>query len=340
MNIPRDGPSAEGMHEICLLVLPCAADLDLAISLELFRIANSLSNNTKFRINIATINGCEASLTNGRTISPTIDISDSSKFDLGLVLAHIRPAAELLPVTHKILRRFARVSNLLAGADYGPMLMASAGLLDGCRAVCHTDLIEAAQETYHFVNFIDELFVKDGERLTCAGGLSIADMLLSYVSGAFGSEFGEAVANEMMAAGPRPPHTSQRRRSDMSSRIEDERILAAITIMRENLETPVSISEVAARIGLSKRFLQKLWKNKLGSCPYRYYARERINRACSLLVFSDMSIEEIACACGYSSTPVFSRAFSDFTGAPPRRYRERYGNKIAPTIPLSRGILR
>ena len=64
----------------------------------------------------------------------------------------------------------------------------------------------------------------------------------------------------MIAAGPRPPHTSQHRRSDMSNRVEDERILAAITIMRENLETPVSISDVAARIGLSKRFLQKLWK--------------------------------------------------------------------------------
>ena len=332
--------NTEGMHEICLLVLPSAADLDLAISLELFRIANSLSDDAKFRVNVATINGCETSLTNGRTISPTVDISDSSKFDLGLVLAHVRPAAELLPVTHKILRRFARVSRLLAGADYGPLLMASAGLLDGCRAVCHKDLIEAARETYHFVNFIDELFVKNGERLTCAGHLSIVDMLLSYVSGALGAEFGEAVASEMIAAGPRPPHTSQHRRSDMSNRVEDERILAAITIMRENLETPVSISDVAARIGLSKRFLQKLWKNKLGSCPHRYYARERINRACSLLIFSDMSIEEIACACGYSSSAVFSRAFSDFTGTSPRRYRERHGNKIAPTIRLSGGILR
>lgn len=323
------------MHEICLLVLPSAADLDFAISLELFRIANSLSDNTKFRMNVATIDSREVSLTNGRTISPTIDISDSSKFELGLVLAHVRPTAELLPAAHKVLRRLARASSLLAGADYGPLLMASAGLLDGYRAVCHKDLLEAAQETYHFVNFMDELFVKDGQRLTGAGHLSIADMLLSYVSGAFGDEFAGAVASEMIAAGPRPPHTSQRRKNDMSNRVEDERILAAITIMRENLETPVSISDVAARIGLSKRFLQKLWKNKLGSCPHRYYARERINRACSLLIFSEMSIEEIACACGYSSSAVFSRAFSDFTGASPRHYRVRHGNKIAPAIPLS-----
>ena len=42
------------------------------------------------------------------------------------------------------------------------------------------------------MNFIDELFVKNGERLTCAGHLSIVDMLLSYVSGALGAEFGEA----------------------------------------------------------------------------------------------------------------------------------------------------
>ena len=71
------------------------------------------------------------------------------------------------------------------------------------------------------MNFIDELFVKNGERLTCAGHLSIVDMLLSYVSGALGAEFGEAVASEMIAAGPRPPHTSQHRRSDMSNRVEE-----------------------------------------------------------------------------------------------------------------------
>ena len=129
-------------------------------------------------------------------------------------------------------------------------------------------------------------------------------MLLSYVSGALGAEFGEAVANEMIAAGPRPPHTSQRRRSDMSNRIEDERILAAITIMRENLKRRLASPKLrpasACRNGSSRS-----WKNKLGSCPHRYYARERINRACSLLIFSDMSIEEIACACGIAQARCF-----------------------------------
>jgi transcriptional regulator GlxA family with amidase domain len=335
MNAHTPQKQDERIREICLLVLPSAADLDLAISIELFRIANSLGDKTKFRTHIATLNGIEATLTNGRTISPTVDVSENSKFDLGLVLAHVHPGADLLPVTHKVLRRLARVSTLLAGADYGPLLMASAGLLNGCRAVCHKDLMEAAQETYPFVTFADELFIKDRDFITCAGHLSIADVLLSYVSEEFGSEFCEAVANEMIAAGPRPPHTSQRGRNNIATRMDDERILTAINIMRENLETPISIADVAARIGLSKRFLQKLWKTKLGCCPHRYYARERINRASSLLLFSEMSIEEIACACGYSSSAVFSRAFSDLAGTSPRRYRERHGNKIAPTITLA-----
>jgi len=322
------------MHSVCLLVLPAAADLDLAICLDVFRIANDLGNKKIFAVDIATLDGNPARLTNGRTIAPTLQIADTAKFDLGLALAHIHPGPELLPIANKVLRRLARVSAVLAGADYGPLLMASAGLLDGYRAACHKDLLEAAQETYPFVSFVDELFVIERDRLTCAGHLSMPDMLIHYISKIDNAEFAEAVASELILAGPRPPHTPQRT-GEKSAGIDDARILAAINIMAENLETPVSITEIANRVGLSQRFMQKIWKSKMGCSPYRYYARERINRGCSLLLFSKMPIEEIAFACGYSSSAVFSRAFSEFTGSSPREYRARHENKIAPAISLS-----
>jgi len=323
------------MNRVCVLILPSAADLDVAIGLEVFRVANGLMARSEFDVTVATIDDHPVTLTNGRTIAPTVSVADCGRVELGLILAHVHPGAEMLARSNKVIRRLARTSALQAGADYGPLLMASAGLLDGCRAACHKDLMEAARETYSLVTFVDELFVRCGERLTCAGHLSTADMLIDYLSTTAGDEFAGAVADEMIAAGPRSGSTSQRSVRNEARQGADERIQAAIGVMREYIECPLQISEISERVGLSRRMLEKLWKAKFGCSPQRYYAKERIDRGCSLLLFSTMSVSQIACACGYSSAAVFSRAFSEYTGNSPRQYRQMHGNKIAPAISLA-----
>jgi AraC family carnitine catabolism transcriptional activator len=321
-------------YQVGLLVLPGATELDLTLHLELFRVANGLLNTNLFCVDILTVDNQNVALANGRVIAPTTALNPCREFALTVVLSHINPAPALIPAIHVAIRKLAKASALVAAADQAPLLLASAGMLDGRVATCHVDLMLAARESYPAVEFVDRLWVREGNVLTYPGHLSTVDTMIEYVGGVLGSEFAEALSTELISAAPRPQRSSQRSTRNSSEGINDRRVLHAIEIMRCNIEAPLSIPDIAKRVGVSPRSLEVFWRNELGSSPQLFYMRERVNHSCSLLLFSGLSITEISCICGFSSGASFSRAFSDLTGISPSEYRRRHGNKIAPAVLL------
>lgn len=323
------------INQIGLLVLPCATELDLTLHQEVFRVANGLLNEVKFCVDLLTVDDRDVQLTHGRTISPTAHINRRREFDLVIVLSHINPQPELLSCIHAAVRRLAKISRLMAAADQGPLLLAGAGVINGRVATCHVDLMQAARESFPGVEFVDRLWVRDGNFLTYPGHLSTVDTLLYYVSDLLGTEFGEALSVELIANSQRSAQSSQRGAKGHFEGVRDHRVLRAIDLMRSNIESPLSIPEIAEHVGVSTRCLEVLWRNELNSSPQLFYMRERVNHSCSLLLFSALSITEISCACGFNSGTSFSRAFSELTGLSPRGYRRQHGNKIAPAVLLN-----
>jgi len=321
-------------YPVGVLVIPGATELDLTLHLELFRVANSLLNKTVFCVDILTVDNQDVALANGRLVSPTGTLNPITDYALSIVLSHINPTPTLLSPIHVAVRKLAKASALIAAADQAPLLLASAGLLNGKVATCHVDLLLAARESYPAVEFVDRLWVRNGNILTYPGHLSTVDTMTEYICDILGEEFGEALSAEMISPSPRSPRLSQRSTKNSLDGIADRRVIQAIDIMRTNIETPLSIPDIAKQVGVSTRSLEVLWRNELGSSPAIFYMRERVNHSCSLLLFSNLSITQISCACGFSSGASFSRAFSDLTGASPRDYRRKHGNKIAPAVLL------
>jgi AraC family carnitine catabolism transcriptional activator len=323
------------VYQVGLLVLPGATELDLALHQELFRVANGLLNKTLFCVDVLTVDDRDVALTHGRVVTPTAPLGNCGEFALSVVLSHVNPESAIVPSIHAAIRRLAKVSALVAAADQGPLLLASAGLLNGRVATCHVDLMLAARESYPEVEFVDRLWVRDGSFLTYPGHLSTIDTMLEHVGELLGIEFAEALSAELISSSPRSPQSSQRSTKGHPEGIRDRRVLRAIELMRANIEAPLSIPEIAEHVGVSTRSLEVLWRNELGSSPQLFYMRERVNHSCSLLLFSGLSITEISCACGFSSGTSFSRAFSELTGLSPREYRRKHGNKIAPVVLLN-----
>ncbi|HEX2843138.1 GlxA family transcriptional regulator [Hyphomicrobium sp.] len=319
---------------MALLLIPGATDLDLTLHMELFRVANGLLNEKFFRVDILTIGNQDVTLANGRVVSPTASLNQFGEYALSIVLSHIHPAPALLPAIHVAIRKLAKASSLIAAADQAPLLLASAGILNGKVATCHVDLLLAARESFPAVEFLDRLSVQDGNILTYPGHLSSVDAMTAYICSALGEEFAEALSVEMISTSPRSSQSSQRSTKSLLERIGDHRVLEAIEVMRANIEVPLSIPDIAKRVGVSTRCLEVLCRNELGSSPQLFYMRERVNHSCSLLLFSSLSITEISCACGFSSGASFSRAFSDLIGSSPSDYRRKHGNKIAPAVLL------
>lgn len=86
---------------------------------------------------------------------------------------------------------------------------------------------------------------------------------------------------------------------------------------------PLSIDFLAGRLGYSKYYLSSLFKKETGCSVGDYIKFARIERAKILLVSSNMNVENIWEAVGFSSRSVFGKAFRSVVGMTPREYREQ-----------------
>ncbi len=97
-----------------------------------------------------------------------------------------------------------------------------------------------------------------------------------------------------------------------------DRVLREI---RENVTTPPDVKTLAGLTGLAPSAFSRWFKNLTGSSPAGFVRRERIVAACRLLRYTDLSIEQIAAATGFTNRYHFTRVFSEQAGTGPSAFR-------------------
>ncbi|MFI5563309.1 helix-turn-helix domain-containing protein [Amycolatopsis japonica] len=102
---------------------------------------------------------------------------------------------------------------------------------------------------------------------------------------------------------------------------EDDRVRAAVAMMRDRLADPLSVAEIAGEVHLSVYHFIRVFKEKTGETPHRFLARLRIEEARRLLRGTDLPIAAIAGRCGFATPGALSAAFLKRTGSRPSEYR-------------------
>ncbi|TYQ10529.1 UNVERIFIED_ORG: AraC-like DNA-binding protein [Gordonia westfalica J30] len=87
-------------------------------------------------------------------------------------------------------------------------------------------------------------------------------------------------------------------------------------------DTSMTVSNAATELGMSVRYLQKLFAAD-GTTPREWLLRNRLERARSLLVASDITVADLAGEVGFKETSHFSRSFTSAYGLSPGRYRRQ-----------------
>jgi AraC family transcriptional regulator len=93
--------------------------------------------------------------------------------------------------------------------------------------------------------------------------------------------------------------------------------------IEENLEEGVSVSELAADVGMTRRQFTKAFQQATGMAPYRYVTQRRLERSKVLLRQSDLPLAEVALACGFANQSHFCDRFRANIGVSPGEYRAR-----------------
>jgi AraC-like DNA-binding protein len=110
------------------------------------------------------------------------------------------------------------------------------------------------------------------------------------------------------------------------ARAAEERISESIVLIKNTLNEPLTLKQLAAEARLSVPHYASLFKKKTGSSPIQMYAQMRIQLACDLLDRSNLSVSAVSDECGYSDPFYFSRTFKRIVGLAPTQYRDKSPN--------------
>ncbi len=193
-----------------------------------------------------------------------------------------------------------------------------AGEMQGLRAAIPPSLDAHAAEFSDRTIVSTRLFELDGKRLTCCGGAASADFALTLIKTWFGaalqSKVMEALCIEhVREAGERSRHTLPLQPA----------VAEALQLMEANIEEPLNSDDIANLVGVSRRQLERLFKQHLGNMPARYYLELRLQRGRALLLESHHSIVQVGLMCGFSSGAHFATAYGALYGISPREERQR-----------------
>lgn len=219
------------------------------------------------------------------------------------------------------LRKAARTRRDIGAVCTGAHILAEAGVLDGYSCTLHWENLPGFSEAFPELNVTGGLFEIDRDRFTSAGGTSALDMMLSLIASQHGPDLASVVAEMVLHSPIR--HHSEHQRMSLPARIgaRHPKLVGIIEEMEVNLEEPLSPSLLAKQAGLSTRQLERLFRRYLDRSPKRYYLELRLKKARSLLLQTDLSVINVALACGFSSPSHFSKCYRAFYNRTP--YRER-----------------
>jgi transcriptional regulator GlxA family with amidase domain len=254
--------------------------------------------------------------------SPDKFTADQRHWHLVLLVAD-EAEAGLRPANLRALVARCRAAPCWGGVGAGVLWLAEAGALNGVRAALPWSLYPDVDMRADEALLSPHLYEIDGARLTCCGGAASIDFSLTLVDLLFGATAQAQVKEILCVDRVRGPDERQRVALQARFGVLQPKLTEAVTLMEANIEEPLSTDEIAQLAGVSRRQLERLFKQYLGSLPSRYYLELRLQRARQLLRDTNHSIVQVGLMCGFSSGSHFSTAFGALFGNTPREERQR-----------------
>ena len=245
------------------------------------------------------------------------------------------PPAQVSAGLAAALKQQVRSGCVIGGLSAGVYPLAQLGLLDGYRAAVHWRWQDDFAERFPKVIVTSHLFDWDRDRLTACGGMAVLDLLLAVLARDHGAELAGAVSEELVVE--RIREGGERQRIPLQNRLGSShpKLTQAVLLMEANIEEPLTTDEIAQHVCVSRRQLERIFKQHLNRVPSQYYLELRLNRARQLLQQTSTSIIQIGLSCGFSSGPHFSSAYRNFFGVTPRE--DRNLRRSIETAPGERG---
>jgi transcriptional regulator GlxA family with amidase domain len=303
------------------LLLDRLSLLAFASAIEPLRIANRMSERELYSWSFASETGQPVTSSCRATIAVDHGLEEAPRDATILVCSGIDVHRAATRPILTWLRRESRRGVTMGSVCTGAYVLARAGLLTGRRTTIHWENREGFEEEFPDVQLSSQIYVLDGDRLSAAGGSASADLTLRLIGDQHGADLAGMVADQMVYSTLRSEGDRQRLSVPARVGVRHPKLAEVINMMEEHIEEPKSTAEIASNVGMSTRQLERLFRRYLDRSPKRYYLELRLGKARRLLLQTDMSVINVALACGFTSPSHFSKCYRGHYNRTP--YRER-----------------
>jgi len=308
------------------VLLPRFSLLALGGALDALAAANEVLEEAAYTTVTLSLDGRSVRAGCGTRVQPAHGLADAPAMEALFVVSEAplpEPLRDGHGALHAFLRGQAGQGVLLGGIGSGAAVLAQAGLLTGHRATLPWAQGPQLADAHADVVVSSNVYEIDRSRLSCAGGTASLDLLIAWL----GRRHGERIAQALLAhfGLERLRAADERQRAPVAARVgvSSARLAEAVSLMEANLGEPLATEDIAQLVGVSRRQLERLFKQHLDELPSRYYAELRLARARRLLQQTSQSILQIALGCGFSSGSHFSNAYRARYGHTPRDERSQ-----------------
>jgi transcriptional regulator GlxA family with amidase domain len=325
-------PSAA--QRVWILALPNTGLLSIANPWEVLGHTNEVLGHAAYDLSLYGPRGPELTTSHGLTLLGVRPLPKAPRTlpDIAIVAGapRLRPEpiaqGELAGFIRQHRRRIPHLVSICTGA----FVLAEAGVLDGRRATTHWQWLDALRDEFPKVQAVDDgIFVHDRGVWTSAGLTAGVDLMLALVQQQHGHAVAMAVAKRMVLFLRRSGKQAQFSSALDRQAKEPAKLSDLDRFVLEHLDEPLSVSRLAAGLGMSVRSLTRWCREHLSESPAEVVRRVRVEAAQRLLEESTLPLKDIAARTGLGDPSTLWRVFSQQLGITPAAYRERFASETA-----------
>jgi transcriptional regulator GlxA family with amidase domain len=303
------------MQRIGFVVVPGFQVVSFATS-SVFEQANRMVGEPVYDVRLLSETGGPVRTSMGMPIE-TEPFGDTN-FDTLIVSRGTEP---LTPGLLEFVRQAPGRCRRIAAICVGAFTLAEAGLLDGRRATTHWRRARELQARFPKARVEeDRIFIIDGPIWTSAGMMAGFDLALAMVEKDLGLDVARAVARELVVY-----HRRAGGQSQFSALLElepkSDRIQSTLVYAKRNLDTPLTVPQLAKVAHLSPRQFSRAFRAETGQSPAKAVENLRLEAARLMMEQSRHPIDTIARQTGFADRDRMRRAFLRAFGQPPQVIR-------------------
>ncbi|QTD88503.1 GlxA family transcriptional regulator [Burkholderia anthina] len=326
--VPVSRPAgATRTTQVAIVALPPVSMSGVGPIVDALNLANEIDGRLLYRWQVCSWDGRPVPLAGGAQWHADAAFNDAIACDWLIVVSERFQQFADYRLFLASLARVGQRTPVVTGIHHGVWWLAMAGQLSGYRVSVNWETYQQFAEQFERSIVTQQIFEIDRDRATCAGGQATVDFMLAMIGREHGVDLAERIADALGAGTLRSGEERQRIPFVTAPGERHPRLNDALLLMEANIEDPLTTDEIAGLVGVSRRQLERLFRQYLGAMPSKYYLNLRLLKARTQLQRTSKSVVQVSLACGFSSAAHFSNAYRERFGVTPREDRRAWLEK-------------